>query len=288
ISGRGLTVPVASSDQNGVFDVDGGSPEAYSVFVTGANGLSGYAVIGAGEGDVNGLRLVMTRGVDLPWRAAFDQGIDDPGALAQLRITLVRDPDTIGPPLSNTTVTAGWSGLPQGSISPRSQPDPGGGFVFKNVPFGDYRLNIAGVPRGAHINSVRQGSRDVLRDGLSVAGPIDNPLEIVLGRAGGKLEGSALSSQSRPEANVSLVLVPVDRFRTDLYRNITTNSAGRFQFDGIAPGQYKVFAWEDVESGAWHDPDFIRVYESRGVTVDITAEKPARSDVQMIPWSATQ
>jgi hypothetical protein len=29
---------------------------------------------------------------------------------------------------------------------------------------------------------------------------------------------------------------------------------GRFQLNGIAPGMYRVFTWENVDKGAWQIP----------------------------------
>ena len=38
----------------------------------------------------------------------------------------------------------------------------------------------------------------------------------------------------------------------------TTDAMGRFHIEGLPPGDYKAFSWEDIETGAWQDPDFIR------------------------------
>ena len=49
-----------------------------------------------------------------------------------------------------------------------------------------------------------------------------------------------------------------------------TNSTGSSYFKtfrGIAPGEYKIFSWEEVEDGAWEDPDFLKLFEQKGVPV---------------------
>jgi hypothetical protein len=56
------------------------------------------------------------------------------------------------------------------------------------------------------------------------------------------------------------------------------DAAGKYRFPGIVPGDYLLFAWEDIETGAWQDPDFLRPVESRGRPVEIRAgENPADS-----------
>ena len=39
--------------------------------------------------------------------------------------------------------------------------------------------------------------------------------------------------------------------------------------DGLS-GDYTLLAWENVESGAWMDPDFLYKFESQGVKVSLS------------------
>jgi len=55
-----------------------------------------------------------------------------------------------------------------------------------------------------------------------------------------------------------------NRGRRDLYKSASTDRSGRFQFPGMAPGDYTLYAWYDVERGAWENADFMRAYEGRG------------------------
>jgi hypothetical protein len=128
----------------------------------------------------------------------------------------------------------------------------------------------------------------VLRDGLRVLGAVENPIEIVLSKMGGRLEGRVLNRDKQPEKNVPVVLVPANRSRKDLFQKTSSDANGRFKFDGILPDQYKVFAWEDVVAGAWQDPDFLRAFEPRGVTVNILIGTPVMTEVELIPWSDSQ
>ena len=43
--------------------------------------------------------------------------------------------------------------------------------------------------------------------------------------------------------------------------NLVSDSSGRFRFDRVPPGDYKMFAWSEVENGSWYDPDFMKTYE---------------------------
>jgi hypothetical protein len=37
----------------------------------------------------------------------------------------------------------------------------------------------------------------------------------------------------------------------------------------IIPGEYKIYAWEQIEEGSYEDPDFMKAHESEGEKVSI-------------------
>jgi hypothetical protein len=51
----------------------------------------------------------------------------------------------------------------------------------------------------------------------------------------------------------------------------------------VPPDDYRVFAWEDVETGAWLDPQFMRLDEGRGTPVRIAEGASVSAEVAVIP-----
>ncbi len=37
------------------------------------------------------------------------------------------------------------------------------------------------------------------------------------------------------------------------------------------PGEYKLFAWDDVEQYDWFDPEFLKDFEARGESITVAA-----------------
>ncbi len=37
----------------------------------------------------------------------------------------------------------------------------------------------------------------------------------------------------------------------------------------LAPGEYKLFAWEGVENNAWEDKDFLKLFEPQGTRLEV-------------------
>ena len=60
-------------------------------------------------------------------------------------------------------------------------------------------------------------------------------------------------------------------------------AGNRFAFQSVAPGEYKVYAWEDVEPTAWMDAEFMKPFLSKGETVTVGESGRAQVGVRMIP-----
>jgi hypothetical protein len=61
------------------------------------------------------------------------------------------------------------------------------------------------------------------------------------------------------------------------YRFVTADIDGRFELRGIAPGAYHVFAWPDIEAGAYRNADFMKQYEDRGQALRINRDDERHS-----------
>jgi protocatechuate 3,4-dioxygenase beta subunit len=154
-----------------------------------------------------------------------------------------------------------------------------------DLPQGHYHvyLNPDGVAQDGPllIRSARWDGRDIVSEGLTIAGPGKVSLEIMAAPDGGKLEGIALDKDDKPVAGATVVLIPESGFRTrnDRYYTADTDQYGHFELDGIAPGDYKAFAWDDVEPGVWRDAEFVKSIESKGEA--LTLKTGARESVKV-------
>jgi hypothetical protein len=178
--------------------------------------------------------------------------------------------------------------IPGMPVAPRASVSAGGGFTLRAATAGEYRVNVAAPRRDSYVKSIRFGARDLPDGILRVATPSNNPLVITLGVNSAAVSGRVLNEKQNPVANIRAVLVPdaARRARADLYRDALSDDAGEFQLQGIAPGDYKVFAWELVQEGAWQDPDFMRLYEDLGTPVRVTEETRRKFDISLIPaWN---
>jgi Carboxypeptidase regulatory-like domain len=222
--------------------------------------------------DIDGLSLVLENGYNIAGRVTIE-GItsnDALSALTGMRIQLQSDP--LIPPLA---------------IAP-SFPDADGTFSITGVTAGTYRLSVSGLPRNMYVKTARFAGDDVYNSGLRIEGDPRGQLEIVLGATPGSLDAVTLDEKQMPESGVTVALVPdpSQSKRIDMYRNATSDASGKIHWDGIIPGDYRIYAWEDIESGAWADPEFMHNFDGRGTSVHIDERGRATVNVKVIPYKA--
>jgi len=173
---------------------------------------------------------------------------------------------------------------------PQLSPVPGsvnanGTFTITDVAPGDYRLTVTALGRRGYVKIATLSGSDALNLPVHIDGELRGSLDVVVGANPGMLDAVVQNEKQEAVPGVRVVLVPsgIQRLRSELYLSATSDASGRAQFERVIPGDYKLFAWENVESGVWQDPDFMRIYEERGKPVRITEGGRQLADVTVIP-----
>lgn len=169
------------------------------------------------------------------------------------------------------------------------------GNSFRNGP-GDFRVTMgngignSGLPAGWYMKEAKLGETDAMNTPARF--PSSGALTIVLSSTGGQISGVVRNEQKQPVPRMQPVLIPDGpdgmHPRPDLTQQATTDNAGRFTFANVPPGNYKLFAWEDVESGSWFDPDWLKGWEQKGTAIHIAEGSRETVDVQTISAGGAQ
>ena len=266
----------------GTFEIRGVIPGAYTLLALSGE-RAGKVNVDVRDTDLEDVRISVTEGVALSGRVSIDgrPAGDDP-VMQSLRVSLRPDPQVPGMPIPASPVSAGGaftfsqvlagnylvtvqplqSAPPvasgqRGNAVPQAPPQRGGG----PAPL----VQLPPALQNAYVKSVRLGTADVLNGGLTVGMQAADTLEITIGTGSGTISGDV-----GRVPNATVVLVPAARVRRpDLYKSVLTDAEGRFEFRGIAPGDYVLFAWDDVDNDAWLSADFLKSYENRGREVKV-------------------
>jgi hypothetical protein len=146
-----------------------------------------------------------------------------------------------------------------------------GAFSLRDVPESLYRLSSTGQSQDCYLKSIRYAGMEISDDEFNVIRGTQATLEVIISSRGAHVQGIAKDADGLPAAGVWVALVPEEARRNEfhLFKQRTTDQYGRFDFRGIAPGEYKLFSWEQVEQNAWEDPDFLKAFEPKGETISL-------------------
>lgn len=192
-----------------------------------------------------------------------------------LKVTLEPNPELTGQItiLGERPISLGGGYIKFGAYSVDIHDD--NSFASSMTP-GHYVVAVAGdqLEKDLVIKSIQMGQTDLLRDQLTLAPGASARLEIVLAPDGGQIEGTAFDRNDNPAPGATVVAIPEAglRMRPDRFYQAATDQHGHYDLKNVAPGDYKIFAWENIEPGAWFDPDFLRDIESHGEPVKLSAK----------------
>jgi protocatechuate 3,4-dioxygenase beta subunit len=255
----------------GTFELRGVTPGSY--FVIGQVNMQGkhFAVrtaIQVGASNIEGVLLTIRGGVPVSGQVRVDG--ETTQSLANLHVML--QPAEIGVqfvPIPNQPVKAD------------------GSFQLDDVGADRYMVSLNGLPEGFYVKSVRSANLDVLAGGLEISAGSPAPLDVVLSPNAGQVTGTVLDPKTQKAAAMMMVvLVPQEKERRDraaFYQAVPTDLSGQFTFKSVTPGEYRVYAWEEAEYGAWMDPDFMKPLESRGEAVSVSEGGRQAIQVNLIP-----
>jgi hypothetical protein len=249
----GFSRQVSGADSSGRFEIRSVVPGSYLLQATISDGETFYRTrqpIEVRDQDVDNLNLTISLGVALAGRVRVEG--DSKGELASVTFNLI-SPDT------NV-----------GGYAPLKKEDQS--FRFDNLSAGHYDLR-GNLPDGYYVKAARLGDVDVLASGLDISGGFPASLEVVLSSNAGQVAGVVQNPDSQQPAPFSaVVLVPQEKERRDqewYYKMVTADRSGSFTLKSVAPGEYKLYAWDEIEDGAYMDPEFMKPFESKGESVSV-------------------
>jgi hypothetical protein len=143
------------------------------------------------------------------------------------------------------------------------------GCLRAQVAAARYGLEMSGMPPDVFVASAKSGDRDILRDGLTVEG--DTHLDIALQTPGAEIRGKVTNGKGEQLSDSTVVLVPDAPYRDAgvLYRMDISTHDGTFELRGIAPGNYLLFAWSDLQGAAYRNAEFLKNVETKGKPLKI-------------------
>jgi len=287
-SGLSSNIPPNYNSTTGTFDMRNVPPGAYWLRAQASESTATAVITPNAVGRTLSEALSMATSSRTAVQRTLDVGADIEGVLLELGPG-ISIPGTLrveGAPLPTTPSprvvlrTASVNGI----ASPTLPLNADGTFTLTNVMPGEYRATVLGMPVDYFVKEARIEQTDVLNDLWVITGPVRGTLNIVVSSGAGQIDGTVIDSRLQGVPALQTILIPdQNRDRIDLIKTAVTDQSGKFTLRGVAPGNYKIFAWEAIEPNAYFDPQILRQYEDQGKPVLVTEGGKILADVKMIP-----
>ena len=154
--------------------------------------------------------------------------------------------------------------------------DPTGAFRIEQLPPDRFEIVVSNLPDGAYVKSVRHGAEEV-KGALDLTSASDAPLEITLAPNAADIAGTLRDAKGAPVPYWVVTLWSSD---DEPSKSETTASDGSFTFRNLAPGDYHLAAWSNVDTEV--KPAFRKAYESQAAAVTVHEGSHETADLKLI------
>jgi len=198
-----------------------------------------------------------------------------------------------GGAINGTPVIARWQiGLFQmenGPALPNAQVNADGTFRFNSVSLGKYSLNALSLTQRTYLKSARFGGQDVLHGYIDTTSGTGGTLDLVYSSKVATITGSVHNEKGEASAGIMVTLWPKipDTNPIGMVRPGITDQNGGFKFQGLAPGDYYVAAWEDVDQGLLQSAEFVGHFTSDASAIKLSEGGQESRDLKLIPADKT-
>jgi hypothetical protein len=164
--------------------------------------------------------------------------------------------------------------------------DAAGLMVFRRLPEGRYTFQLEPVATplpGVYIADIRESGLSVLDEGIVLNGRTPGPVDVLVSTKGERMTGIVRNGQTIvPNARVALVPKEDRRRNLALFKTALADARGAFTLEAIAPGDYKLFAWETTPPNAYFNTEFLANHEARGQSVIVKGGATLHIEAQAI------
>ncbi len=295
---RGEEVVASSgAGQNGRFRLSGLTPGQYSVMASHPDPnhqpLLGEELVSVSQADVANVQILMQQPQAIPVQIQVVKTKDE---AANPHLRQVIESSGIGPagpqpnsgpsvPVGNIQLTptrrAGY-GMNYAQANPNGL-GPNEQLAIKNAFPGTYRVAVQPF-QPYYIESMRSGSVDLLDQPLTIAsGGAVAPIQITLRDDSANLTVKVMQDGQPATGGAVLVIPAAHPSETDYPR--LWDGGNQLTVSGLAPGDYRVYAFDSVENLEYANPEAMRAFAAQSQQVTLEPNGSTNVTLELIELS---
>jgi hypothetical protein len=249
-TGGGMPHPANFNILKGTFDFAGVTPGSYILtaeLFDNSKRMHARQAVEVGSGDVEGVTITLLPGIEITGTVKVEEG--DSPVPSNLNIALQ--------PVETTVM--------RGNYGARVKPD--GTFSISEIMPDSYSLHL--FSNNLYVKSAAMNNQKVPDGPFTLTGEGNaGTLDIVLSANGGQIEGTVQNGEE-PAVDAGVIAIGKSGVSRADPRIARTDPAGHFTLSGLAPGDYKVYAFTDADSVEWANPEAMQKFENSGESVSL-------------------
>jgi protocatechuate 3,4-dioxygenase beta subunit len=249
--------PQTSSREDGTFELRNLLPGEYVLTASSTSNNSepayGREEVSVSDSDITGVKVTLEHGMTVAGTIKLEGG---------------------GPPVHLSIFLSDLGGA-SGNVITEAKDN--GTFELHGVALGKFAVHLQELPEGVYVKSIRFGQQDITHTVLDLTSGVSGTLDILLSPRAAEVSGTVKNKDGAAMAGVEVTLWPKQGQSKSVYRG-STDQNGDFRIAGLAPGDYYINAWEDLDPYLSFDLDFLKRFASPETT--ITLEESAHQTVQ--------
>lgn len=242
--------------------------------------LTGRTEVTVGDADVEGLVLPVGPAPEISGKLSLEDG--DIATVLKQRSNPASAGNAVVQAYGLQLILAAVGGAP-GAWAARVEPD--GSFRFANLPRATYALDLLTVPPGTYLKSASMNGQDVKASLIDTTSGAGGTLELVFSSKSAEINVSVKNDKGEPLTGTFLTLwpkIPEQGFTGSVRPGISGQDGG-FRFQNLAPGDYYVAAWEDVDQGPLLSADFLSHFTSDASAITLAESGQESQDLKPVP-----
>ena len=147
-----------------------------------------------------------------------------------------------------------------------------------------FDVELVNLAPDLFLKTVRRGTSDVDDRGVDLSQGAAGGITLVLSDTGGTVDGTVQTETAAP-ASAIVIAVPSSGQNIN-WKESVSDQQGHFTLQGIAPGDYRLYAFGYTEMGAPEDPDLLKRLEGSSQKIRIDAHDRKVVSIRVITASA--
>ena len=160
-------------------------------------------------------------------------------------------------------------------------PQDSGDFTLTNLTPGRFKLALTGFPSTYYVKDIALGNQAVTGDEVEIPNGAA-PLSITLGQSKAEVVGAVRDDKGNPLKGAFIALQS-DPKRPFHQKGTLTDGSGVFRLANVPPGEYYLFATDDIPAGALEDEEFIKPFLSKAKHIRVSEGARVNQDLELLP-----